>query len=657
MSDTSIIPTDPNVGSLRTGYESYSAGAMSPASEQANPLRMLHLLLRGRYWLLAILVMVLTPLGAWLGYRNGKVTYQSRGEIRAQPNVPEIMYKGVDDGLSGMFDQYMDAECATISSRSCIELALGSDDWKRLSRPLPPDFEDTLADELSVTRQGIRIEVAVTDADKNIAYTAVKTLIDAYMQIYSNGELKTENMRSNALEAHLVELKSDKDELQHQIANLARSNKYGTDDLTRYYDDQFNTWHELGQQLDQAQATLRNGGAVFVPGQETGEALLHKIANDDPHMAQAIQERDAWQAALLQDQIAGLGEKNEAMMHAKAELALANKNIEKYKADYDKNQEIDQAAMGLNGAAAPTTRPSIREVVADLAKRYEEAGATLKQIGDDEIDLRDLKERLASTERDLDEANKRKEELSVEEPAIQASRMNPTNEGDMPDRPYSDTHIAMGAIGGFSGFSLASLFVLTLGLRDRRFHGPDDTHFSPIRCPMLGMLPTLTNDLSDTDQAAMAAHFVHGIRAMLQIKGNNRSGRVIAITSPSAHNGKTSVSLALGVSFAGAHSKTLLIDCDFIGRSLSERLNAVARPRLGRVLREQGLIDEEKLQEGLDAAVRHGKRLGEALVEMGHLAVDKLDAALAAQKDHTFGVLEAIDGEDLAECVAPTAIP
>jgi Mrp family chromosome partitioning ATPase len=154
----------------------------------------------------------------------------------------------------------------------------------------------------------------------------------------------------------------------------------------------------------------------------------------------------------------------------------------------------------------------------------------------------------------------------------------------------------------------------------------------------------------------MAAHFVHGIRAMLQIKGTTPGGRVIAITSPSAHNGKTSISLALGVSFAGAHSRTLLIDCDFIGRALSDRTKAVARPRLGRILRHKGIIDESKLQEGLDHAVQHGQRLGEALVEMGYLPAEQLDAALVAQKDCTFGVLEAIDGEDLAECVAPTAI-
>jgi Mrp family chromosome partitioning ATPase len=172
------------------------------------------------------------------------------------------------------------------------------------------------------------------------------------------------------------------------------------------------------------------------------------------------------------------------------------------------------------------------------------------------------------------------------------------------------------------------------------------------------MLPTLGADMTDTEQAAMAAHFVHGIRAALQIKGTGGTGgRVIAITSPSAHNGKTSLSLALGVSFAGAHSKTLLIDCDFVGRALTNRVNAVARPRLGRVLRHQGLVDDADLKSGLDMAGLKGKRLGEALLDMGVLTPEKLESALAAQKNQTFGVLEAIDGEDLIECVAPTDIP
>jgi Mrp family chromosome partitioning ATPase/uncharacterized protein involved in exopolysaccharide biosynthesis len=660
MSDTSIIPTDPSLGSLRAGYENYPAGASQPNQEQAHPLRMLHLFLRGRYWLLAILVLVLTPLGAWLGYRFGKVDYECRGEIRIQPNMPSILYGQVDNNLQGMFDQYMDAQCATIMSHRCIELAFSAYDseWKKLSTPRPADFEDTLANELTVTHQGIRIDVTVIDADKQLAKTAVFTLVHAFEDLYKDDSLRFTAVRDAALDQRHTQLLADKKDLQDQIMNLAKDNPFGTDDLDKAYDTAFAHWQQLSVNSDEVQAAILRGGAAVFSGQETGEVLLRKIASDDPRMAEAMSERDTAQRDLTELKIGGLLDKNDVVKRAKAELTTANANIEEYKQEYQKNKAMAQAEAG-NTIGGATTQPieTLKDYAQKLGDQKDAALQELNKLGDMRLTLKDLKDRLESKERDLDEVTRRIDEIAVEQPVITSGREQITSEGDMADKPHSDTHIAIAALGGFGGFSVAALFVTLLGLRDRRFRGPEDTQFSPIRCPMLGMLPTLTSDLADTEQAAMAAHFVHGIRAMLQIKGNNQSGRVIAITSPSAHNGKTSISLALGVSFAGAHSKTLLIDCDFIGRALSERLNAVARPRLGRVLREQGLIDDVKLQEGLDHSVLHGKRLGEALVGMGHLAEDKLEAALAAQKDHTFGVLEAIDGEDLAECTAPTAIP
>ena len=124
----------------------------------------------------------------------------------------------------------------------------------------------------------------------------------------------------------------------------------------------------------------------------------------------------------------------------------------------------------------------------------------------------------------------------------------------------------------------------------------------------------------------MAAHFVHGIPAMLQIKGTTPAGRVIAITSPSAHNGKTSISLALGVSFAGAHSNTLLIDCDFIGLASSDRTKAVARPRWA--YSPPSRIDRRR-----QAARRPGRcrpawpAAWRSVVEIGYLPSEKMDAA------------------------------
>jgi polysaccharide biosynthesis transport protein len=89
---------------------------------------------------------------------------------------------------------------------------------------------------------------------------------------------------------------------------------------------------------------------------------------------------------------------------------------------------------------------------------------------------------------------------------------------------------------------------------------------------LLGILPNLPDRLSDPTQAATAAHCVHQIRTMLQINtGEERN--VFAVTSASPGDGKTSLTLALGLSFAASGSRTLLIDCDLVGAGLTARLD------------------------------------------------------------------------------------
>ena len=59
---------------------------------------------------------------------------------------------------------------------------------------------------------------------------------------------------------------------------------------------------------------------------------------------------------------------------------------------------------------------------------------------------------------------------------------------------------------------------------------------------------------------------------MLQINAGEDSN-VFAITSASPGDGKTSLTLALGLSFAASGSRTLLIDCDLVGAGLTSRLD------------------------------------------------------------------------------------
>ena len=227
-------------------------------------------------------------------------------------------------------------------------------------------------------------------------------------------------------------------------------------------------------------------------------------------------------------------------------------------------------------------------------------------------------------------------------------------EGDRPLGPYRDTRITFAASGGASGLLLGFGIVLLSVLLDRRVRSPEDAKRYGTGGTMLGLLPRLPEDLSDPDQAALAAHCVHEIRTMLQISASG--ARVFTLTSAVAGTGKTSLAFALGASFAGAGFRTLLIDCDMVGAGLTVRLDKIVRRKIGRILCRQKSISDEQLQEALKLA--HGtRRLGDILHGLGYLKEEELAAAIQTQTHESLGLLDVLRGDPLTECVAETGIP
>jgi len=147
---------------------------------------------------------------------------------------------------------------------------------------------------------------------------------------------------------------------------------------------------------------------------------------------------------------------------------------------------------------------------------------------------------------------------------------------------------------------------------------------------------------------------VHHLRTLLQLEPGLPARRVFAMTSPSPGDGKTTLSIALGMSFATSGARTLLIDWDVIGGGLSSRMDQMIRPKIGRVLCREGLITEEQLQQALSAAERAGRPLGELLVELGFVTAADVAHATAVQGQSYVGLLDVLAGEPLRDCITGT---
>lgn len=92
---------------------------------------------------------------------------------------------------------------------------------------------------------------------------------------------------------------------------------------------------------------------------------------------------------------------------------------------------------------------------------------------------------------------------------------------------------------------------------------------------LLGMLPTLPDDLTDPEQVALAAYAAHHICILLQISSPKpwEEGRVLVIAGSAAGSGKTSLTTVWGLVFSVCGSWTLVTDANIVGAGLTRRFN------------------------------------------------------------------------------------
>jgi Mrp family chromosome partitioning ATPase len=130
--------------------------------------------------------------------------------------------------------------------------------------------------------------------------------------------------------------------------------------------------------------------------------------------------------------------------------------------------------------------------------------------------------------------------------------------------------LALGMAASLGGFFL-------LGTIDRRAYGASQLGLGSNLPPCLGVLPDLGASLNDPHTSDIASHCVHQIRNQIEAVREPSAGYVLAVSSPFQGDGKTSIVMALGWSYAAAGYNTLLIDCDMVGRSLTRQLGLTGR--------------------------------------------------------------------------------
>lgn len=563
----------------RGGLSAPVMGADPRGEDWLGPYRVVHRALRGRYILVLMLGLLGAAVGGWAGWRSQKPLYRSEGVIRIAYATPPALKETDVNGPLAMFEALMQSQRLLLTGRRLVDLALQEPAWKAAgkgaSAGVIEDFASNLKAEYLSRTENLRI--TFTSEDPTIAAAAVNAIISAYGKVYDQQELQFQQKRTHLLEQRRDELEAEVGQVEGRIqeitggvpaSNLERLEEVATQKMLRHSANLAGV--RLALAFAERQSVPEAGptsAAVMSPRQ---------IAMVDSTMRGLLAEQTHLQERL--DEVrTQFGEAHAEVAKAKRALEAAGARVNAYASDFStyqaklaENPDAGQLGAGPMGSQSIQ---ALRANEAIVSKQLEQAKEEVTALGQKRQEIQKLSMRLQELRAALAPVTQRIGDLKME--SSLSSRLEVISGGEVPLAPVLDRRQKMGLMGAAAGSCLPVGLSLALTLASRRYRYSDETESDISEStPLLGIVPRLPEHLSDPEQAAMAAQCMHQVRAMLQVSRPHDSRHVYMVTSSTSGEGKTSVTVALGLSFAACGSRTLLIDCDMVGQRLTRGFKA-----------------------------------------------------------------------------------
>ena len=564
-----------------------------------------------------------------------------------------------------MYEQFVRSQVILVKQPRIILAAMETETWLKTNRGTTGDREAVIkfteALEAVNTPRTEHVVVRFTDTNRVVARAGVTAVLEAYDEIY--GEVKTNAITRdlNLIQEQKKSVLSNLRTVEGKIERLTSSHG-GADNLRSEYTSRKNDLEYLERSKRDLTLDIDTHDLVAsehdTDTEDGGSRIddLYDLARNDPELDKLLNDRSNLQRT-LQQLLVDRGKNHPRVKAAFGSLQVVQQQIDA-RASGQRGAPYDGAPDDGDGSLNPADPPDL----AMARMRVKELETLIKQVREDVTSLGKKQDQLASHEAEETRYKDQRTNFLNREQSLKLQTFVPGQieiaaTGSEPLEPSVDPRTKYMPFFGFVGAVFGVGLMLLRGLLDHRLHDSADAQLSMAQARMLGVLPHLPDDLSEPEQAGIAAHCVHHIRALMQLAPDGRRPQVYAVTSPASEDGKTSLALATGLSFAAADYKTLLIDCDLSGGGLTDRTNAILRRKIGQILLRDGLVSAAQLDEALDRAENTpGARLGETLINMGHISEADLNSALSLQEHASVGLLDCMAGESLDDCVFATGI-
>jgi len=537
----------------------------------------LHGLLRDRYHWAIPLGLVLACAGALGGYFSQGKVYRSTSRLSISPIRQQILTDRVDDSIARYFESWVATQLELLQSPPVLEAAMASDEWQETAfgayKSSPKKFSTGLV--LRRRRGEGIIGISYEAPEPELARVGASVITHAYLAILEKRESQSESHLMRQLQKRQLQLEEQAERLQAKKRDLSAEHNDRT--IGSELDRMTNIRDNLKLELDKVRFELASLGVDTTGGeQQLNQLTLKQLASQDPKLAALLQSKAQLESEIDYKTRLGMGDRHQEMKNAHAALDTLNAQIES-QAQSLRGTGGDSWTPGveLGNSDNPVAVLHIREK--QLAQQYEDAQSQTQHLGRIYSQMQAIGEDIDSVTQKLALTLDRIDKLQAEGGAL--GRAEIITPGVLPSKPFNTgKRKQLATLGAMAGLCTGFGLVLLIGMMDRRMRHYEDAQLGLGNTRMLGVLPELPEDLTDPDQAVLASHCVHQIRGLLQIDPGPE-GAVLSITGPAAGSGKTSLTMALGMSFAACGSKTLLIDCDIVGGGLTQRM--LDKPQAG----------------------------------------------------------------------------
>ena len=306
-----------------------------------------------------------------------------------------------------------------------------------------------------------------------------------------------------------------------------------------------------------------------------GFLQLPTILNNAPQLRSAIEELSLRQATLRTEQ---------------QFLTEANPRIKQLRESVNllETQTIPQITVAVLN--------SLKAREPELGTRIEAGSQQLRAIPGRTTEEMRLARRVLAGENLYNSLKARYEEVSLAE--VQTTPdLSVLDTAVAPIFPASNEAPRLGLLAVLASIALAVGLALILDRRDRRFRYPEQaTH--ELGLSIAGTVPNLKANRSGEFQLAVMSQTVESFRTLrlaLRYDFPGDAPIVLGVSSPASGDGKSLVSSNLGLAFASAGSRTLLIDGDVRRGTLHSTFETPVTP---------GLVDYLHGNAGADTIVR-----------------------------------------------------